>query len=340
VDCGMVINEVLYDEKLDEPGNECLELYNSGPAPVDVGNYCLSDQDGRVYCLPSFVVQPDEYVQICSGTGTDQTTTSPYQLFMNQVAQVWDDDGDEVLLYMESGETPGYQASEDVAVDFVEYEDGGGGGTGVPDGFYWEEDSPSPSNGGVVGTSISLYPNGACSDRSSSWHQSGTGNTVGPNSLGSNNNAVAPPPPGPDSWSTEQFHTWPDQYTQIRLGQCRRGLITLDWTSDLSRLYYRGCDPIFDTQDELHSLNPAIPGTNQDGYFQADPTQRIRLEFVYDPCSPDDPYNNDEPLIPTVVKLSGFRASNRPTLPAYWVVGGLALIGVILGALGWRRRVA
>ncbi len=139
-----------------------------------------------------------------------------------------------------------------------------------------------------------------------------------------------------DDWAVEQFHIYPDQYTQMRLLQCQRVLITTDWASDLSRLHYFGCDPEFDTQNELNGLNPDIPATNVDGYFQADPSNRVRVEFWYDPCStdPDDPYGNDEPHIPTVVKLSGFSSAGGPDGLVYG--GLLGIVGLLMITLGWR----
>jgi hypothetical protein len=140
-----------------------------------------------------------------------------------------------------------------------------------------------------------------------------------------------------DDWAVEQFHIYPDQYTQIRLLQCQRALITINWTSDLSRLHYFGCDPEFDTQDELNGLNADIPATNVDGYFQADPSNRVRVEFWYDSCStdPDDPYGNDEPHIPTVVKLSAFSSASGSDGLAYGVL--LGIVGLAMITLGWRR---
>lgn len=103
-------------------------------------------------------------------------------------------------------------------------------------------------------------------------------------------------------WQAEQWHTMPDQYTELQLPfidlleQRYLYLLTSDWQSEQSRVYYYGCPD--HTQNELHTWNAAIPvanmvitGTGQ-VFFNANPAQRLRVKFLYDPMDPDDIYVN------------------------------------------------
>ncbi len=108
---------------------------------------------------------------------------------------------------------------------------------------------------------------------------------------------------GAEIWQTEQWRSIPDQYTELNIpdwqlpdGQRRLYLLTSDWESEQSRLYYYGCDDI--TQANLHSWNPDIPaantvitGTGQE-FFTANSQQRVRVKFLYDPMDPEDIYVN------------------------------------------------
>ena len=73
---------------------------------------------------------------------------------------------------------------------------------------------------------------------------------------------------GEQIWQTEQWHTLPDQYTGAAVYRSCRCLVdsaylyllTSDWESEQSRVYYYGCPDI--TQDQLHAWNSAIPASN------------------------------------------------------------------------------
>ena len=57
--------------------------------------------------------------------------------------------------------------------------------------------------------------------------------------------------PSTPLWSTEQFNTLPDQFTELGLPSGQLHLLTSSWQSKIGRLAYKGCDAITDTQDEL-----------------------------------------------------------------------------------------
>jgi hypothetical protein len=104
-------------------------------------------------------------------------------------------------------------------------------------------------------------------------------------------------------WQAEQWHTMPDQYTELLLPFVPQPeespylyLLTSDWESEQSRVYYYGCPDY--TQNQLHAWHAAIPGTNMtitgtgQSFFNASAAQRLRVKFLYDPMDPDDVYVN------------------------------------------------
>nr|MBC7245852.1 carboxypeptidase regulatory-like domain-containing protein [Chloroflexota bacterium] len=104
-------------------------------------------------------------------------------------------------------------------------------------------------------------------------------------------------------WQTEQWHTLPDQYTELQLPIIQQPegwqylyLLTSDWESEQSRVYYYGCPDY--SQNQLHAWNMAIPATNMvitgtgQTFFNASVWQRLRVKFLYDPTDQDDIYVN------------------------------------------------
>ncbi|MCW5881485.1 MAG: hypothetical protein KIS91_11180, partial [Anaerolineae bacterium] len=114
------------------------------------------------------------------------------------------------------------------------------------------------------------------------------------------------PATGPAVWSVEQFHILPDHFTDIGFPRGQYYLLTSDWTSDRSRLAYRGCDATYGTQTALNGAMPAIPApTDAAGtYFQASTQQPVRLQFWYLPGDPVDIYINQGALYQLSGKLS------------------------------------
>ncbi|MFN8497822.1 MAG: hypothetical protein U0641_08200 [Anaerolineae bacterium] len=114
-------------------------------------------------------------------------------------------------------------------------------------------------------------------------------------------------------WSTEQFHTLPDRYTDISLPAGQLYLLTSDLQTGIGQLSYEGCNtattslvmgtgvnglqqPGIGPIDTTSPFGPIpLPNALQPGgapYYQAgfnatgsalDPTQRVRLQFWYDP---------------------------------------------------------
>ncbi|MGA9347655.1 MAG: hypothetical protein WBW48_02465 [Anaerolineae bacterium] len=124
------------------------------------------------------------------------------------------------------------------------------------------------------------------------------------------------PAPAHDIWSTEQFHTLPDQYTDLKLPAGQLYLLTSDWESDQSWVHYYGCDPTDDyfTQDELHDLHSGIPEPNAVITFTSSITNTyytgpLRVKFWYDPEDPDGLYVGTWVITPTCTATA---SSNSP----------------------------
>jgi hypothetical protein len=125
---------------------------------------------------------------------------------------------------------------------------------------------------------------------------------------------------GEELWSTEQFHTLPDKYTDLELPAGQLYLLTSDWESDQSWAHYYGCDSINDTQDELSGLHPAIPGPNSDTlvpslepFFIASVTDTLRVKFWYDPEDSKDIYKNTGYIGPTPTPTVTSTPTDTPT---------------------------
>ena len=64
---GIVINEVLYDVSGTDTGNEWVELYNDGSAPVDLTGFELqagTSSFKAIYTLSSYSLAPGSYVVV------------------------------------------------------------------------------------------------------------------------------------------------------------------------------------------------------------------------------------------------------------------------------------
>ncbi len=119
-----------------------------------------------------------------------------------------------------------------------------------------------------------------------------------------------------DRWATEQFHIYPDQYTDLELPSGQLYLLTSDWRSDQSRVHYFGCNFGFISQNQLNSLHPEIPAVNQENYFAASPAQRLRVKFWYDPEDPTDIYVNQRQVSPPPTSTPTTQPTDTPTATA------------------------
>ena len=127
-------------------------------------------------------------------------------------------------------------------------------------------------------------------------------------------------------WETDQLRVTPGSFTELRLPRGQQALLTLNWTSAVSRLGFYGCSPIrpgpfpdgavgVDHDAITAAANgwapPAgiIPARNRDRtvdvagddvtlpYYDARiGAQPVRVKFFYDPANAQDPYINPRPI--------------------------------------------
>ncbi|MFH2105340.1 MAG: lamin tail domain-containing protein [Parcubacteria group bacterium] len=160
IDNDVKINEVMF-----APSNsvEWVELYNGGPAGVDLASWSLSDEDGSAeYTFPAALELPrDSYLVIRSDNGTDDTDFSDGQgvIYANHGSD-YANSGDQVALYNGASQI----------VDFVAW--------GSPAGIdiaaaaevdLWTEDDYVDTDDLKAGESIGLVADGQDNDTSADW---------------------------------------------------------------------------------------------------------------------------------------------------------------------------
>ena len=66
----VVIDEIMADPgpPVSLPENEWIELKNTSPAPINLQNWRIGDASGQSGPLPSFILQPDSLVIVCTGS--------------------------------------------------------------------------------------------------------------------------------------------------------------------------------------------------------------------------------------------------------------------------------
>ena len=84
----VVIDEIMADPapQISLPSNEWIELKNVSPNPVNLQNWRIGDAAGQSGPMPNFILQPDSFVIVCTGSaltavsarhGPDRTLDSP-----------------------------------------------------------------------------------------------------------------------------------------------------------------------------------------------------------------------------------------------------------------------
>ncbi|NLE75909.1 MAG: hypothetical protein GX605_04055, partial [Chloroflexi bacterium] len=130
------------------------------------------------------------------------------------------------------------------------------------------------------------------------------------------------------AWRLRQFHTLPDQYTDLRLPREQLYLLTSSWLSEESLAHFYACGLDITTQDDLAGANAGIPLANSTtitgtGYYDPpddwqDPAELLRVKMWYDPATAEDIYVNTRTLAGTEFTIDldqGWNLISFPILP-------------------------
>src|SRR6185503_4878386 len=97
----VVIDEIMADQtpQINLPGNEWIELKNVSANPVNLLNWRIADATGQSGPMPNFVLQPDSFVIVCTGSAVTGMQTYGRAISVASFPSL-DNDGD--LLYLKS----------------------------------------------------------------------------------------------------------------------------------------------------------------------------------------------------------------------------------------------
>lgn len=175
----MKINEVLYQEVTGGSSNEeFIEFYVTQSG--DLKNHLVSDQDGHSYRFSKHTVYKGDYVVLHTGIGTDAINGNVHHFYQN-LTEIWNNTGDEVLLLKPSNSDITIVDGEIVSgypFDYMSYISTGAG-DGIPTSangvtLSWDSSEISRLDNASDGTSISLTPNALDGDTSLCWELTAT----------------------------------------------------------------------------------------------------------------------------------------------------------------------
>ena len=97
----VVIDEIMADPtpQISLPSNEWIELKNVSANPINLQNWRIGDATGQSGLMPSFVLQPDSFVIICTGSAVSAMQAYGRVISVTSFPSL-DNDGD--LLYLKS----------------------------------------------------------------------------------------------------------------------------------------------------------------------------------------------------------------------------------------------
>jgi hypothetical protein len=97
----VVIDEIMADQtpQINLPGNEWIELKNVSANPINLQNWRIGDATGQSGPMPNFVLQPDSFVIVCTGSAVSGMQTYGRVISVASFPSL-DNDGD--LLYLKS----------------------------------------------------------------------------------------------------------------------------------------------------------------------------------------------------------------------------------------------
>src|SRR6186713_3582641 len=102
----VVIDEIMADQtpQIGLPSNEWVELKNVSSNPINLQNWRIGDATGQSGPMPSFVLQPDSFVIVCTGSAVAAMQVYGRVISVTNFPSL-DNDGDELYLKSNTGLT-------------------------------------------------------------------------------------------------------------------------------------------------------------------------------------------------------------------------------------------
>lgn len=100
----VVISEIMADPapQVGLPNNEWIELKNTGTTPLDMQGWRIGDATGQSGPMPAFILQPGEYVIICTGSALAALSALGPAIAVTSFPSL-DNEGDELFLKAANG---------------------------------------------------------------------------------------------------------------------------------------------------------------------------------------------------------------------------------------------
>ena len=102
----VVIDEIMADPtpQVNLPNSEWVELRNTSSFAINLSGWKLSDLTGQTGAMPNFILQPDSFVIVCTGSAV--TALAPFGNVISVTSfPSLDNDGDVISLYSTDGKT-------------------------------------------------------------------------------------------------------------------------------------------------------------------------------------------------------------------------------------------
>jgi Lamin Tail Domain len=102
----VVIDEIMADQtpQISLPNNEWIELKNVSANPVNLQNWRIGDATGQSGTMPNFVLQPDSFVIVCTGSAVAAMQVYGKVISVTSFPSL-DNDGDQLYLKSNTGLT-------------------------------------------------------------------------------------------------------------------------------------------------------------------------------------------------------------------------------------------
>ena len=102
----VVIGEIMADPspQVGLPNNEWIELKNTTSAPINLQNWRIGDATGQSGPMPGFILQPDSFVIVCTGSAVAAMSAFGTTISVTSFPSL-DNDGDQLFLRAANGRT-------------------------------------------------------------------------------------------------------------------------------------------------------------------------------------------------------------------------------------------